>query len=180
MNGNDFDNPNFMVGAPRQWFITLKKRLLIVRRLLGLAAGLLLAVPAVAGPVLLISVDGLRPADVIDAEKRGIAVPTLKAMMAKGAYADGVVGVLPTLTYPSHTTLITGRRAGAAQGGQQPDVRPAQHQSDRVVLVCRGYRHADLVERGARGGTEDRQHPLAGQRRRAGRLESSADLADGA
>jgi iron complex outermembrane receptor protein len=25
VNGNDFDNPNFMVGAPRQWFVTLKK-----------------------------------------------------------------------------------------------------------------------------------------------------------
>jgi iron complex outermembrane receptor protein len=27
VNGNDIDNPNFMVGAPRQWFITLKKGL---------------------------------------------------------------------------------------------------------------------------------------------------------
>ena len=26
----------------------------------------------------------------------------------EGSYATGVVGVLPTLTYPSHTTLITG------------------------------------------------------------------------
>jgi iron complex outermembrane receptor protein len=25
VNGSDFDNPNFMVGAPRQWFVTLKK-----------------------------------------------------------------------------------------------------------------------------------------------------------
>jgi iron complex outermembrane receptor protein len=25
VNGNDFDNPNFMLGAPRQWFVTLKK-----------------------------------------------------------------------------------------------------------------------------------------------------------
>ena len=28
--------------------------------------------------------------------------------MRDGAWADGVVGVLPTVTYPSHTTLITG------------------------------------------------------------------------
>ena len=27
VSGSDFDNPNFMVGAPRQWFITLKKGL---------------------------------------------------------------------------------------------------------------------------------------------------------
>lgn len=76
---------------------------------LALAAFLLLgAGPACAGPVLMISVDGLRPADVIDAERLGVAVPTLRHMMAAGAYADGVTGVLPTLTYPSHTTLITG------------------------------------------------------------------------
>jgi predicted AlkP superfamily pyrophosphatase or phosphodiesterase len=76
--------------------------------LFGLATALLLAVPAAAAPVLMISVDGLRPADVIEAEKRGVAVPTLKAIMAKGAYAEAVIGVTPTLTYPSHTTLITG------------------------------------------------------------------------
>ncbi len=80
-----------------------------MRRLLGAVAALLLtAAPAIAGPVLMISVDGLRPGDVIEAEKRGIKVPVLKAMMAKGAYAEGVTGVLPTLTYPSHTTLVTG------------------------------------------------------------------------
>jgi hypothetical protein len=25
VSGSDFDNPNFMLGAPRQWFVTLKK-----------------------------------------------------------------------------------------------------------------------------------------------------------
>ena len=76
---------------------------------LALAAALLLgAGPVAAGPVLMISVDGLRPADVINADRLGLAVPTLKRMMATGAYAAGVTGVLPTLTYPTHTTLITG------------------------------------------------------------------------
>ncbi len=74
-----------------------------------LAAALLLAAgPAAASPVLMISVDGLRPADVIQAARTGLSVPTLTAMMAKGAYAEGVTGVTPTLTYPSHTTLVTG------------------------------------------------------------------------
>ena len=74
-----------------------------------LAAALLAAAgPAAAGPVLMISVDGLRPADVIGAAKIGLSVPTLSAMMAKGAYAEGVTGVTPTLTYPSHVTLVTG------------------------------------------------------------------------
>lgn len=61
-----------------------------------------------AAPVLLISIDGLRPADVQDAEARGLKVPNLRRFVAEGTYATGVTGVLPTITYPSHTTLITG------------------------------------------------------------------------
>ena len=63
---------------------------------------------ATAAPVLMISIDGLRPADVIEADARGLKVPTLRALAREGAYATTVHGVLPTLTYPSHTTLITG------------------------------------------------------------------------
>jgi len=79
-----------------------------MRGLFGLLAAAFLSVPVCAGSVLMISVDGLRPADIIGAKSVGIAVPTLSGMMARGAYAEAVTGVLPTLTYPSHTTLITG------------------------------------------------------------------------
>ena len=63
---------------------------------------------ALAEPVLLISIDGLQPDDVIEAEKRGIDIPNLKSFITQGSYAQGVRGVLPTVTYPSHATLITG------------------------------------------------------------------------
>jgi predicted AlkP superfamily pyrophosphatase or phosphodiesterase len=58
--------------------------------------------------VMLISVDGMKPEAIIDAQKFGLKVPNLRAFMADGAYASGVHGVLPTVTYPSHTTLLTG------------------------------------------------------------------------
>ncbi len=61
-----------------------------------------------AAPVLMVSIDGLRPADVLDAKARGIAVPVLSGLAAGGVYADGVRNALPTVTYPNHTTLITG------------------------------------------------------------------------
>ncbi len=61
-----------------------------------------------AEPVLLISIDGLRPADVIEADKREIVVPNLKRFLVDGSYAQSVRGVLPTVTYPSHATLLTG------------------------------------------------------------------------
>jgi predicted AlkP superfamily pyrophosphatase or phosphodiesterase len=67
-----------------------------------------LPVPALAEPVLFISIDGLQPTDVIEAEKRGIEIPNLSSFIAQGSYASGVVGVLPSVTYPSHATLITG------------------------------------------------------------------------
>lgn len=67
------------------------------------------AAKAPAGhPLLLISIDGLRPSDIADAAARGLKVPNLRAFLSEGASASGVVGVLPTLTYPSHTTLLTG------------------------------------------------------------------------
>jgi predicted AlkP superfamily pyrophosphatase or phosphodiesterase len=58
--------------------------------------------------VMLISVDGMKPEAILDAQSHGLKVPNLRAFMSDGAYAGGVRGVLPTLTYPSHTTLLTG------------------------------------------------------------------------
>ena len=64
--------------------------------------------PVSAAPVLLISIDGLRPGDVLDAEARGLKIATLRRFLVEGSSATSVVGVLPTVTYPSHTTLLTG------------------------------------------------------------------------
>jgi len=77
-------------------------------RALTLAVLLAVAAPASASPVLMVSIDGLRPLDVIDAKARGISVPVLTGLMKDGAYATGVRNMLPTVTYPNHTTLITG------------------------------------------------------------------------
>lgn len=74
----------------------------------GLLAFTVLTGAASAGPVLMISLDGLRPADVIEADKKGLKLPNLTAFLKQSAYASGVKNVLPTVTYPDHTTLITG------------------------------------------------------------------------
>jgi arylsulfatase A-like enzyme len=63
-----------------------------------------------APPVVVISIDGLRPDHVTDADRLQLRVPHLRRLMREGAWARGVRGVLPTLTYPSHTTLVTGVR----------------------------------------------------------------------
>ncbi|MBS1814174.1 MAG: alkaline phosphatase family protein [Acidobacteria bacterium] len=58
--------------------------------------------------VLLISIDGMKPEYVTQAAQHGLHLPTLERFLREGTYADGVAGVVPTYTYPSHTTLITG------------------------------------------------------------------------
>jgi predicted AlkP superfamily pyrophosphatase or phosphodiesterase len=74
---------------------------------LGLVFSLMTSA-AQAAPLLLISIDGLRPGDVIEAEMRGLKIPNLRRFLREGSFASGVVGVTPTVTYPSHTTLLTG------------------------------------------------------------------------
>lgn len=62
-----------------------------------------------AAPLLvIISVDGMKPEYVTAADAHGLKVPNLRRFLKEGAYADGVIGVIPTVTYPSHTTMVTG------------------------------------------------------------------------
>jgi predicted AlkP superfamily pyrophosphatase or phosphodiesterase len=67
-----------------------------------------LATLAHAAPVLMISIDGLKPEYVTQADAHGMKVPYLRSLMRDGTYAEGVVGIWPTITYPSHVTLMTG------------------------------------------------------------------------
>jgi predicted AlkP superfamily pyrophosphatase or phosphodiesterase len=58
--------------------------------------------------VLLLSIDGLMPSQVLRADVLGLKVPNLRRLTVDGAFASGVRGVVPAVTYPSHTTLLTG------------------------------------------------------------------------
>ncbi len=79
-----------------------------VRRLCVFVFLLAVVIAAHAAPVLMISIDGLKPEYITQADAHGMKIPFLRTLVANGAYADGVVGIFPTVTYPSHTTLITG------------------------------------------------------------------------
>lgn len=58
--------------------------------------------------VLLVSIDGLWARDLQRAESAGVRLPVLDSLRRAGALAAGVVGSFPSVTYPSHTTIITG------------------------------------------------------------------------
>jgi len=64
--------------------------------------------PSSRPAVILISIDGLKPEYVLDADAHGLKIPALRRFFREGTYSTGVHGVVPTVTYPSHTTLITG------------------------------------------------------------------------
>ncbi|HRC84823.1 MAG TPA: ectonucleotide pyrophosphatase/phosphodiesterase [Thermoanaerobaculia bacterium] len=90
---------------PFRWLVGV----LTLALVLGTGCAFAAPAPAVPQPrVLMISIDGLKPDYYVRADELGLKVPALRRLMASGAYARGVVGVLPTVTYPSHTTLITG------------------------------------------------------------------------
>jgi predicted AlkP superfamily pyrophosphatase or phosphodiesterase len=55
-----------------------------------------------------ISVDGLG-ASWYASSPPNLHIPHIRRLMEEGSYAEGVVGVYPSVTYPSHTTLVTGR-----------------------------------------------------------------------
>lgn len=58
--------------------------------------------------LVVISMDGLSPAHYLEAERRGIQLPNLQRLMRTGVYSDGMQSVYPTLTYPSHASMVTG------------------------------------------------------------------------
>ena len=64
--------------------------------------------PAEERHVLVISVDGM-VASLYNLLAAKIHISNLPRLRRQGSYADGVLGVYPTLTYPSHTTIVTGR-----------------------------------------------------------------------
>ncbi len=62
-----------------------------------------------AKQVILISVDGMTPAEYEEADAHGLKIPNLRALMSTGCASHGVLSVFPASTYPSHTAMITGQ-----------------------------------------------------------------------
>jgi predicted AlkP superfamily pyrophosphatase or phosphodiesterase len=91
----------------------------VTRRRLLVAVGLavlagcahIAAAPVPARHLVLISLDGLRPAFYLD---HTYPAPTLRALVRDGSHARQATPVFPSVTYPGHASIATG-------------VRPARH-----------------------------------------------------
>lgn len=71
-------------------------------------ASALLACQAPKPRVMIISIDGLWAGELERLDSAGIDTPTLDSLRRAGALAEGVIGSFPSVTYPSHTTMVTG------------------------------------------------------------------------
>jgi predicted AlkP superfamily pyrophosphatase or phosphodiesterase len=61
------------------------------------------------GPyVYIISIDGMRTDYLWKCDNLGLKIPTVRSLIKTGVLAQGALSVMPTLTYPSHTSMLTG------------------------------------------------------------------------
>ncbi|MGQ0814994.1 MAG: alkaline phosphatase family protein [Gemmatimonadota bacterium] len=70
--------------------------------------------------VVLVSMDAFRPEFCQD---ETWPAPTLQQLAWEGAYATSVHSVFPALTYPAHTTIVTGALPARLSHGRSPSVR---------------------------------------------------------
>lgn len=88
----------------------INRRMLLSCASVLLAAGPFIHAQPAGGdhPVLVISIDGMHPSYVLEAKQHGLKIPVLSSFVEKGSYASRVINVSPTVTYPNHTTMVTG------------------------------------------------------------------------
>lgn len=84
--------------------------------------------------LLMLSIDGLR-ADFVD--DPSVALPALRGLIARGARAQRMTPVFPTVTWPCHTSIVTG--VSPARHGvlgnmvfDRASGRPVEHYGDRT------------------------------------------------
>jgi predicted AlkP superfamily pyrophosphatase or phosphodiesterase len=107
-----------------------------------------------ARSLLLVSVDGLRPDYVSEADRHGLKIPHLRELWRTGARASGVHGVLPTSTYPSHTTLITGNSPARHGIASNLPFNPADPQPHRFYWYAEDLKVPALWDAATQAGYE--------------------------
>jgi predicted AlkP superfamily pyrophosphatase or phosphodiesterase len=94
--------------------------------------------PAPARKLLVVSVDGLDWRYLRDRDSLNLSIPNLRRLLARSEVADGVVGVWPTVTWPSHTSIITGVRPdqhGILSNGSGPVDPASSYWSAKKIKV---------------------------------------------
>jgi predicted AlkP superfamily pyrophosphatase or phosphodiesterase len=140
-----------------------RRRLALILLLLaGLTPGLAPSVGVSSQPfpvpaakarrAVIISLDGLDVRYLQKSDEYGLKIPTLRRLMKDGVMAQ-VVGVYPSVTYPSHTTIATGAtplRHGIY--GNEIFEPPDETQTGKWYWYARDIRTETLWQAAARSG----------------------------
>jgi len=113
----------------------------ILATLALLSAGCLPAAPASDRHVILVSLDGLGHFYMDDVKAQ---LPTLRKLAAEGANARRMVASFPTVTWPNHTTMVTGVTP-AKHGVISNGIFDRKEQKDIMYLCDPVVDKADLV-----------------------------------
>ncbi len=89
--------------------------------------------------LVVLSVDGLDWRYLRDRDALHLRIPHLRRILEGGQIADGVIGVWPTITWPSHTSLITGVRPDqhGIEGNRRPKAQGGDYYWDVSLLKVR-------------------------------------------
>lgn len=111
--------------------------------------------PPPARRALIISLDGLDARYLLKRDEYGLKIPTLRRLMQNGVTAEEVVGVYPSVTYPSHTTIVTGATP-ARHGiyGNEVFETPDRPQTGSWQWHARAIRAETLWDAAARRGLQ--------------------------
>src|ERR1700749_20594 len=103
-----------------------------------LAALCLQADAAARHKLLVISVDGLDWRYLRDADALGLKLPNIRKLLSRSQVADGVIGVWPTVTWPSHTAMLTGeppfRHGILANAGAPLDITQSYWSATKIKV----------------------------------------------
>jgi predicted AlkP superfamily pyrophosphatase or phosphodiesterase len=81
---------------------------MLIRAILTLLIATSCLAETVVGHVIVISIDGMMPEVYTNPDRLGLRIPNLREMAQAGYASQGATGVFPTVTYPSHTSMMTG------------------------------------------------------------------------
>ncbi len=112
---------------------------------LGLTVTIFLSTAQAANPIILISIDGLRP----DAIERAKA-KTLLSLIANGTSFDHATTIRPSVTLPAHTSMVTGldpSQHGITWDDYQPDKGPVKFKTVLELAKEQGLHTAAFVSK---------------------------------
>ena len=89
--------------------------------------------------LVVISVDGLDQRYLANADQMKLRIPNIRRLISQGEWSAGVVGVVPTVTWPSHTTIISGvdPSVHGIRGNRRPRSEGGEYYWDASLLKAR-------------------------------------------